>query len=87
MVMNKLKLLYQWCKVHDKLAHFTIIGLIATSYLLIGLYNIIPVTIIAVGKELYDDLKTERTGFDVDDLNVDYLAWFVVTIICYLITP
>lgn len=84
--MNKLKQLYKWCQEHDKLAHYTIISIISILYIFIGFYNIIPVTIFAVGKEIYDEFKTNKTGFDVQDLNIDYLAYFITTMICYLIT-
>ena len=77
--------LIQWCKEHDKLSHFFIIGLFTLIFnLLIGIYTIIPISIIAIGKEIYDDFKVDRTGFDINDLLTDYLAYIIVSII-YLI--
>ena len=78
--------LLQWCKEHDKLSHFTIISIMTLIlYFVMGIYNFIPITIISVGKEVYDDFKKDRTGFDTNDLITDYLAYIITTILILLV--
>lgn len=78
-IINKLK-------SEDKLLHFSLSTLLSfLFYLVIGIYNIIPITILSVGKEVYDVFKKNPTGFSIEDLNADYLAWFITTLICLLI--
>ena len=78
-IINKLK-------SEDKLLHFGLSTLLSfLFYLVIGIYNIIPITILSVGKEVYDVFKKGPTGFSIEDLNADYLAWFITTLICLLI--
>lgn len=72
-------------QLHDKLTHFTIISLVSLSYIFIGLYNFIPVSILAIGKEIADDLKKNRTGFDLNDLLADFMGYGVTTFLLYLI--
>ena len=78
-IINKLK-------SEDKLLHFSLSALLSLLfYLVIGIYNIIPITFLSVGKEVYDTFKKSPTGFSIEDLNADYLAWFITTLICLLI--
>ena len=78
-----MKQLIQWCKLHDKLAHFLIISIITYLYIPLELLyckgNIIfiLVALISVGKEIIDEFKSNKTGFDVLDLFTDMLAYAI----------
>lgn len=83
--------LIQWCKQHDKLAHFVIISIITYLYIPLELLYckgdliFILVSIISIGKEIYDEFKPNKTGFDVFDLLTDMLAYIINIHIIHII--
>ena len=78
--MNKL---IKWCKLHDKLAHFLIISIITYLYIPLELLyckgNLVFILVvsISVGKEIIDEFKPNKTGFDTLDLFTDMLAYTI----------
>lgn len=61
-----MKRLIQVIQKYDKISHF-IVGVI---FGIIGNFNL--ATTIFVGKEIYDEYKTNPTGIDYKDLICDY---------------
>ena len=60
-----------WQKLlqRDKLLHYTVGTLLyATTYLLVGYLAIVVVTVVAVGKELYDKVSGKGTPEYLDAL-------------------
>ena len=83
--------LIQWCKQHDKLSHFLIISIITYLYIPLellyckGNFIFIIVAILSIGKEIYDEFKPNKTGFDIMDLLTDMLAYIINRYIIHIL--
>lgn len=47
--------------------------------------NFLISSVLFLGKELVDAIKPNPTGFDKSDLLIDYIFWFISTVLIYLI--
>ena len=73
--------------INDKVKHF-IVGMVIqfiTMFFLVGsLWLLAPVTIIAVGKEVYDR-RYGKTGFDFFDILATLAGGFVGAVLYYIV--
>ena len=64
-----MKQLMQWCKLHDKVAHYIVGAIFGIAYALTNDVKILLLSMaIFIGKEVFDCYKKNPTGFDVPDI-------------------
>ena len=83
--MGMIERLKKIIKTYDKVAHFAIMMVIAQLCLVMTIPTVcVMAGVIAVGKELYDCIKPQPTGFSLQDLLADFCG-FCLGLAIYLL--